>query len=139
MITDHTTAPATVSPPWLRESPRATLGRPRDPTQPFVDFAGIVEQAKQHADRTFSEALENSPALQPGERVRSQSEQVAVRADNVRTLLGELSDLQDEVFREPGKVNLRALLESLRFCESELEAAVGRLAAELGVVGVVSN
>jgi hypothetical protein len=86
--------------------------------------------------RLRTQAIQNIPALQPAAVVRSQSEVVAQRIDNVRTMLSELSDLQDEVFASPEKVSLRALLETLRHVEVELDAAVGRLAGELGLVAM---
>ena len=138
-----------------REPPPPTIRYPRDPSQPFIDRRAIIEDAKalvkdadviatlaKDIDGTPStvtlsqlrmQAMQSNPALQPAARVQSQSETVATRLDNVRTLLTELSDLQDEVFGSPEKVSLRALLETLRHVEGELEAAVGRLAGELGL------
>jgi len=68
------------------------------------------------------------------QRVAGQSDQVATLADNIRTLLQELQDLQDDVSREPERVSFRSLLESLRSVEVNLGAAVGRLAGDLGLV-----
>jgi hypothetical protein len=65
------------------------------------------------------------------DRVELQARAVSVMADNVRYRLSEISDLMDDVDERAG---FRALLETLRHVEVELEAAVGKLAAELGMV-----
>jgi hypothetical protein len=71
------------------------------------------------------------------QRVAGQSDQVATLADNIRTLLRELQDLQDDAGREPEKVSYRPLIESLRAIEVNLASAVERLAGELGLIGSV--
>jgi hypothetical protein len=70
-------------------------------------------------------------------RVADQTQAVSVRLDNVRMLLWEISDLMDDASREHERVSFRELLESLRRTEVNLEAAVGKLARDLGLVAVI--
>jgi hypothetical protein len=65
------------------------------------------------------------------QRIEAQTRAVSVMADNVRYRLSEISDLMDDADE---RVSFRELLETLRAAEVELEAAVGKLAGELGLV-----
>ena len=63
------------------------------------------------------------------------ADRAMILVENVRTLAGELADLLDHV-DGPAEVNARALMERLRAAEVNLEAAVGELAGNLGMVAV---
>lgn len=70
------------------------------------------------------------------ERTAAQRSEIFTRLQNVTTLCGELGEVafalnsNDPASRE---ADLRSLLARLRLVEAELEAAVGRLAGELGL------
>jgi hypothetical protein len=83
---------------------------------------------------------QRSPVLKEFHRQRyaAQTQSVSVLLDNIRYRLFEVSDLMDDATREPEKVSFRSLLETLRQTEVNLEAAVARLAGELGLIGVES-
>jgi hypothetical protein len=142
---------------FTRDEPRPTIRHSSyDPSQPWIDRRAISERARvevelhhqvavlaediegvpveQTLNQLRNAAVASIPALQPAARVRSQSEDVVQRLANMRALLSELSDLQDFVFAAPEQVSLRALLETLRHVEVELDAAVARLAGDLGLV-----
>jgi hypothetical protein len=143
------------------DEPRPRYRYPRDPSAHWIDRKAIGERLRieEQLHREIAklgedvegtpeavtlsqlkmQAMQNNPALQPAARVRSQSETVATRLDNIKTLLSELSDLQDEVFAAPERVSLRSLLETLRHVEAELEAAVGRLSGDLGLVATMDH
>jgi hypothetical protein len=72
------------------------------------------------------------------QRIAAQSSAVCTLLDNVRARCGEVSDMLDEVSigDAGGRVEFRGLLETLKECEVNLEAAVGKLAGELGLVAL---
>jgi hypothetical protein len=63
------------------------------------------------------------------------ADRALILVENVRTLASELADLLDHV-DGPAEVNARALMERLRAAEVNLEAAVGELAGNLGMVAI---
>ncbi len=87
------------------------------------------------AERTAAYA----PAIAAFHRLRIEQslKDVSTRLDNVRYRLAEISDCMDDAVGDAGlRVEFRPLLETLRVIEVELEAAVGRLAGELGLVAL---
>ena len=80
--------------------------------------------------------VDEQRAVMARSRLKSAVPEVTTRLQNLRTLADEIFELLDECERQPERVEWRALNASLRFAETELDAAVGTLARRLGLAAL---